>query len=798
MILENNGKEAKLVGVAGGADSFTMTLSPIAFQLLSKDLYKNPRRAIVRELSSNALDSHILAGTQDKPFDVHLPTIDKPNFSIRDYGTGLSEQEVAEIYTNFFASTKRDSNEFTGCLGLGSKTPFAYSESFTINTWYAGKKATYAMTMSSGYPSYVKMGEVDSTEPSGLEVVIPIAVGNVANDHAYFAELAAEIYALYKVRPNINKDLSAMWAVTADSITANRVEVIRNVVVNNKRVFTHHYYVVMGSTVYPISSDTYPAISSIPKPDQGCVLIHANVGDVEFTPSREDLLYSEKTVKFLDGALDSYASEMLKQVVNKKNPKTFTEIIRLVYSDEIIKSLANMLKLTNGYNGTTIYSVLERIGSIVDRDWVSLIPQITIEVKHNWETTEPVFGRILPKTETLYTLSNAETLDFRAIFRSGYGTNFKKYYHELAKQEDDPLTYYLNDIKEDILHLFFLSNIRARGSLVNSLRSYPKVQIVLDDREKPHITYYNKCLKSILDEGSQVVIVINSMQELLDLLELKEPLDNWAVTILSSWIALVKSEEEKRVVAPRPKYNYSGVYYVNRDNFDKGSWYKTVLDKVAKDIDISKAKLLYFDEAELKKLGITHSKTIIAKWLQYLDIDFDEVIWSVTTKPWLREMKNVICVDKILDKNKLKDVLTRFATAEALKTRVLTQLSTTSLDSAVRHGVVNGVYKFASEKLKLPIETHHYARRSVTAYCTGNGSFNYKLPSDKKIEDSLLAEFAKDYPNALNVAKDVEVLNCKHQGQLALAQVQNRIDTDIKDIAKKYESYKEALKTIRF
>lgn len=111
---------------------FRIRNSAKAFSILSSGLYANKIRAIIRELSCNAYDSHVAAGKSTEKFLVHLPNTFEPYFSIRDYGTGLSHDQVVNIYTTYFESTKTASNEFIGALGLGSKSPFSYTDNFTV------------------------------------------------------------------------------------------------------------------------------------------------------------------------------------------------------------------------------------------------------------------------------------------------------------------------------------------------------------------------------------------------------------------------------------------------------------------------------------------------------------------------------------------------------------------------------------------------------------------------------------------------------------------------------------------
>lgn len=73
--------------------SFGIKQSPKAFQILSSGLYSNKPMAIVRELSANAADAHVLNGNQKKPFEIKLPNRLDNQFYIKDFGPGLSHEQ---------------------------------------------------------------------------------------------------------------------------------------------------------------------------------------------------------------------------------------------------------------------------------------------------------------------------------------------------------------------------------------------------------------------------------------------------------------------------------------------------------------------------------------------------------------------------------------------------------------------------------------------------------------------------------------------------------------------------------
>lgn len=157
--------------------SFKMAATAKGFRIISQTLYKDSILAIVRELSCNAWDAHQMNGNVNQPFEVHLPNQLEPWFSIRDYGTGMSDDTVFDVYTTVFGSTKDQSNEVIGAMGLGSKTPFAYNDgqAFIVTSIHNGMKAIYSAYLKDGAPDLTCLSDPTPTnEPSGVEVSVPV------------------------------------------------------------------------------------------------------------------------------------------------------------------------------------------------------------------------------------------------------------------------------------------------------------------------------------------------------------------------------------------------------------------------------------------------------------------------------------------------------------------------------------------------------------------------------------------------------------------------------------------------
>lgn len=174
MRIESNSAATDIVGTTGEVREFSIEVNPVAFSLLSQKLYSHPIKAVIRELICNAYDAHVQAGTLSKPIVVGVPSSLMPEFTVTDYGTGLSDADVMRLYTTFFASNKRDSNSTIGGFGLGSKSPFAVADSFTVESRFNGVKSTYLATKDSGAPKLIRLASVPSTEHSGMTIRVPV------------------------------------------------------------------------------------------------------------------------------------------------------------------------------------------------------------------------------------------------------------------------------------------------------------------------------------------------------------------------------------------------------------------------------------------------------------------------------------------------------------------------------------------------------------------------------------------------------------------------------------------------
>lgn len=339
------GAETSDVTICGELEqnAFAIKASAKAFQILASNLYSNPLGSMIRELSTNAYDAHVMVNTPEKPFHIKLPNPLEPWFIIRDFGPGLSEQEIKSVYTTFFESTKTDSNDVVGCLGLGSKSPFGVSDSFTINSYYNGTVSVYCCFLNNQrIPTIAKFQSAPTHEPNGIEIQVAIK----AQDINTFAEQLNHQLKYFVTKPTVSGNSGFEWHTQETYMYQGT---------DWKMVYTQGQYnpgarVVQGQIAYPISTHDMGtafdnASDAVRTLLNKSVLFTVRIGDVNIAPSREALVYDENTNKNIIKAAEKVLEEL---------PETIAAAIQdqPTQWEARIKYKQIMQDLGMGYNST--------------------------------------------------------------------------------------------------------------------------------------------------------------------------------------------------------------------------------------------------------------------------------------------------------------------------------------------------------------------------------------------------------------------------------------------------------------
>lgn len=297
----------------GDTAQFKIAANAHAFKLLSSGLYSDKIRAVLREIGCNARDAHIAAGKRELPIRVKLPNQLSDQFYIQDWGPGLSHEEVMGLYSTYFASTKQTSNDFTGAFGLGSKSPFAYTDSFTVVSSHGGKKRTYTIYLNNvGAPTTSLMTE-EALEPdweSGVRVGFSVKPA----DFAEFTEKAKQVFQWFDPLPQV-KGAAGVIPVQVKERYPDFWVMKEN---------TGSIQVLMGAVAYPLKASAL-GINEHNEPTgadllqyvgvtQGLVL-PVPVGTVCPVPSREQLQYDAESIKALSDHLRRAVKSMGAEVI---------------------------------------------------------------------------------------------------------------------------------------------------------------------------------------------------------------------------------------------------------------------------------------------------------------------------------------------------------------------------------------------------------------------------------------------------------------------------------------------------
>jgi hypothetical protein len=291
--------EAIEAGGLGDGGAFTIAASSKAFEILSSNLYQNKTLAVIREITCNAVDAHTMVGAPISDIKVHLPTYADPVFYVRDRGPGLSHDDVLSLYTTYFRSTKDRDNTQIGGFGLGSKSPFAVADQFTVTSWHAGEKRTYVCYKQDGLPRVNHVSTEECGTDTGIEVRVPLtrASGTFHDWH----DQAGKLFRWWPTLPACNVDLSA-WRFTSDVLTFKSEQqvdggpawLVRESIGTDTTV-------VMGNVPYRLD---YNSLPDLPDPAKKALAllwlaIRVPMGSVSISPSREALSYDPATIKHL-------------------------------------------------------------------------------------------------------------------------------------------------------------------------------------------------------------------------------------------------------------------------------------------------------------------------------------------------------------------------------------------------------------------------------------------------------------------------------------------------------------------
>ena len=347
--------------VIGGEQTIDFGISQDASFLfmLSSNLYKNQKLAVVREVMCNAWDAHIASGIQE-PI---LVTLSGTHLSIQDFGTGIAKDMIGSIYGTYGKSTKQNDGKQTGGFGLGCKSPFAYTDHFEVTSCCNGEKTIYTMSKSSnevgGKPGITPIVSMPTTE-TGITVRIPIKMA----DYGVFDQHVKDVAFQGGIPAMFNQEPLRIIPYTGD---------MDFVFVNNDERMSVRTYVRYGNVLYPVTehSEYQEALNTVNAYKRALgntrygsnhysLVLLAPPHSISITPSREEMSMTSQTISTIKLMLEAMVNklndasnrilsklhpELLQKYVNDKNIGALVyEGYRLVHNNEALDQVTFVSK----------------------------------------------------------------------------------------------------------------------------------------------------------------------------------------------------------------------------------------------------------------------------------------------------------------------------------------------------------------------------------------------------------------------------------------------------------------------
>ncbi|MEN4460931.1 ATP-binding protein [Mycolicibacterium fortuitum] len=253
------------------------------------NLYADRRLAVVREYVSNAVDATRMADST-VPVQVTSPTELEPNLIVTDAGIGMSAAEVEATFLAFAASTKRDSNDQIGGLGVGAKSALTVAESFLVDTIKGGRRTV--VRAARDLTHQVLLADSPSELPSGTTITVAVEVeGQLDKWNSVIREVASahpEGTVLVDGKPVASLSGGLRWVGPVGCLRAG------------DRTVT----VLSGGTLF----DAVPEVADrvLAATRLQAAVIELPIGSFDHTPSRESVVATERTLAAVDAALETF------------------------------------------------------------------------------------------------------------------------------------------------------------------------------------------------------------------------------------------------------------------------------------------------------------------------------------------------------------------------------------------------------------------------------------------------------------------------------------------------------------
>lgn len=308
-------------------------------KMLSSFLYTDKEYAVVSELAANGVDAHRMVGKETVPIQFNLPTLVESDVVVRDFGPGMSEENLFKYLTQFGESSKQGDENAIGFYGIGSKSVASVSDTWSITSYYEGKMIKLEVFVNEeGSLALSKVFE-GKTEETGLEVRIPVET----DKHRVWEAAAKKAFKHYKILPKFNRDINV--PVTSYSAQTAKYGIRENnsMLIGINIITTMREYVLDRTKLNDSIND--PLVRSM---FNYRFDLFFETSTIDLSISREQIQYNTKTINAIVQRLTEIKEEILDEITSL-----------LATAKNGVEYRAHGLKMWNKYPGIFLESVVK-------------------------------------------------------------------------------------------------------------------------------------------------------------------------------------------------------------------------------------------------------------------------------------------------------------------------------------------------------------------------------------------------------------------------------------------------------
>lgn len=332
------------------------------------NLYNMPDISAVRELISNAIDSTKQANSKN-PIIVSYSSY-TGQISVTDKGTGMSYDELINIYTHYGASTKNNNSNAIGEFGLGAKAALAYTDTFLITTVKDSVEINAVVTKTEDVPKLIITNiNNNSSKENGTEIVFNYSEKSFTSLRDYYYPELSEIPLLFM---KDGKEFNVKYSANFDDL----YQKAKNPIIFNNKEFDYYYrkYGCKTDVMFVLGGYTYPYSLR-----GNIIKIEPNV--LDFNSSREDIIENYKYDKFWE-AIKNYQPILdNKEFIEDNCTDILLDIFKGFISEETLKYVDKKYLDFYSYFGKKYkdktFKTIQKNGSVVKTESVPVSSILT-------------------------------------------------------------------------------------------------------------------------------------------------------------------------------------------------------------------------------------------------------------------------------------------------------------------------------------------------------------------------------------------------------------------------------------